>query len=101
MSKFKCHPVEEFQEKKILIELATQICPNCKADTFTWSIDNEENALTKWACHECGYTAWEDETLERDCLICGKKTEMHMKDNVMEYWWCSSCNKITSEDQIK
>jgi hypothetical protein len=30
--------------------MATQICPNCKANSFTWSIDEEESAFTKCGC---------------------------------------------------
>ena len=75
--------------------MATQICPNCKADAITWSIDEEESALTQWACHECGYFAWEDEVLERVCSNCGKETEMHLKDNIKKFWWCCSFNKVT------
>ncbi len=26
--------------------MATQICPNCKQDSFTWSIDEDESTLT-------------------------------------------------------
>ena len=74
--------------------MATQICPNCKANAFTWSID-EEDALTKWGCHECGYIAWEDETLERVCSNCSRKTEMHLNDSGRAYWWCCSCNEVT------
>ena len=75
--------------------MATQICPNCKADTFTWSIDEEESTLTKWGCYECGYIAWEDETLERVCSNCRSKSEMHLKDDTKELWWCCRCNKVT------
>lgn len=74
--------------------MATQICPNCKADTFTWSID-DESSLTMWDCHECGYIAWEDETLEHVCANCGNKSEMSLNDDNNEYWWCCSCNKLT------
>lgn len=74
--------------------MATQICPNCKADAFTWSID-EESGLTMWGCHECGYIAWEDETLERVCSNCGGKSEMNLKDGTKEFWWCCSCNRVT------
>ena len=74
--------------------MATKICPNCKGDAFTWSID-EERAATKWACHQCNYIAWEDEALERTCSNCGKMTEMNLKDGCIEFWWCCSCNKVT------
>ena len=79
--------------------MATQICPNCKLDSFTWSIDKEESPLTKWGCYECGYIAFEDESLERECSNCYKKTESKLKDNLKMYWWCSNCNRITKVDE--
>lgn len=73
--------------------MATQICPNCKNDAFTWSIE-EKAALTYWGCYQCGYGAYEDESQERQCSDCGKKTESRLQDEKREYWWCSSCNRI-------
>lgn len=73
--------------------MATQICPTCKQDSFTWSIDEEESPLTFWGC-DCGYNAYEDESRERVCEVCTIKTESHMRDDQKEFWWCSSCNKI-------
>ena len=75
--------------------MATEICPNCKEDAFTWSIDEEESALTKWGCYKCSYIAWEDEALERVCSNCGNKTEMYLKDDTKKFWYCCSCNKMT------
>ena len=74
--------------------MATQICPKCKEDAFTWSIDDEITDLTIWNCYNCLYQAFEDETSERICKQCGKKTESKLKDDQKEYWWCSSCNSI-------
>ena len=76
--------------------MATQICPHCKEDSFTWSIDEEESPLTKWGCYSCGYIAFEDESLERLCSACHKKTESKLEDNLKKYWWCSNCNRITN-----
>lgn len=75
--------------------MATQICPNCKNDSFTWSVDFDESQLTKWGCSECYYRAWEDESTERMCSNCNKKTESLLKDETKTYWWCSHCNKVT------
>ncbi|MDA3613808.1 hypothetical protein [Polluticaenibacter yanchengensis] len=75
--------------------MATHICPNCKEDSFTWSIDEEESSLTKWGCYNCYYIAWEDETLERVCSNCGKKAEFNLKDDTKEYWWCWNCCRVT------
>ncbi len=65
--------------------MATQICPNCKKDSFTWSIDEDESLLTFWGC-DCGYNALEDESKERICRNCNNKTESRMKDSQKEYW---------------
>jgi hypothetical protein len=75
--------------------MATQICPKCKEDSFTWSIDEEESPLTYWHCYNCLYGAYEDEKLECICENCGIKTKSRLKDESTEYWWCSSCNTIT------
>ncbi len=74
--------------------MATQICPNCKEDSFTWSYDEETIPHTTWGC-SCGYIAYEDESLERECTTCKKKTESQLEDDDKIYWWCSSCNKVT------
>jgi DNA-directed RNA polymerase subunit RPC12/RpoP len=72
--------------------MSTQICPNCKIDNFTWKVDEEESPLTIWDCGNCRYRAFENESDERNCSKCGKKTESKLKDNKKEYWWCSNCN---------
>ena len=73
--------------------MATQICPACKEDAFTWSMDEEKPSLTYWGCHKCSYGAYEDESLERECSECTKKTESKLEDDDKIYWWCSNCNK--------
>lgn len=75
--------------------MSLQTCPNCNKQSFTWSIDEEESPLTYWGCYKCEYGAYEDESQERICSNCGKKTESRMKDEEKEYWWCSSCNATT------
>ena len=72
--------------------MATQICPNCKTDNFTWKIDEGESHLTIWDCGNCNYRAFENECDERNCSKCRKKTESKLMDNKKEYWWCSNCN---------
>ncbi len=54
--------------------MATQICPKCKEDTFTWSID-DETSLTKWGYYSA-IIVFEGETFERVCLTCLTKTEI-------------------------
>ena len=72
--------------------MATQICPKCKTDSFTWNIDIEEIVLTKWNCYNCNYTAFENESDERKCVKCNKNTETKLKDKIEEFWWCNNCN---------
>ena len=72
--------------------MATQNCPNCMIDNFTWKVDEEVSSLTIWDCGSCLYRAFEDESDERICSKCGKKTESKLKDSKKEYWWCSNCN---------
>ena len=76
--------------------MATQICPRCNNDSFTWILDEEVSTSTIWHCYSCGYTAYEDESLERICQNCKKLSESRMKDESMEYWWCSNCRSILS-----
>jgi len=76
--------------------MATQLCPKCKEDAFTWSMDDEITDLTIWGCYSCKYQAFENEKDGRICQNCGMKTETKLKDNEKKYWWCSTCNS-TSE----
>ncbi|MFT3796536.1 hypothetical protein [Flavobacterium sp.] len=75
--------------------MATQICPNCKADSFTWTTDEDENnnLETTWGC-SCGYSAKEDESQQGNCDDCKKFSKMKLEDENKIYWWCCSCNKI-------
>lgn len=73
--------------------MATQICPKCKNDSFTWRMDDEISDFTIWGCSKCSYQAFENESDERNCSKCGNKTELKLKDDEKEYWWCPICNK--------
>jgi len=75
-------------------QMATQICSNCKKKSFTWSINGEKSFLTLWGCVKCNYRAFEDESLERNCSKCEKKSESRLKDETKEYWWCSNFNSV-------
>ena len=79
--------------------MATQPCPKCKKDSFTWSIEDEDEKLTRWGCHFCYYIAYEDEKLEREFSNCSKKNEMRLKDDEGEFWWCCSCNRIIRDGE--
>ena len=72
--------------------MATQICPSCKKDSFTWSIDEVETRLTLWGCYQCGYEAFENESDERTCTKCGKGSQLKLKDTEKDYWWCPLCD---------
>ena len=41
--------------------MAEQICPDCKVEALTWSMDEGETPLTKWVCRNCRYVAYENE----------------------------------------
>ncbi len=71
--------------------MATQICPKCQEDGFSWSIDDEDSLLTRWGCHKCYYQAFENESDQRISSECKKETESKLKDDNKNYWWCSSC----------
>ena len=75
--------------------MATQICPNCKEDAFTWFMDEDISPLMIWSCTSCNYNALEDDSKERLCHSCNHKTESLFKDNEKEFWWCSSCHQIS------
>lgn len=47
-----------------------------------------------WNCHKCNYHAYEDESHEKNCLICKNKTKSKLKDNKKDYWWCFTCKKL-------
>tara|TARA_R110002073_G_scaffold72537_1_gene177043 strand:- start:705 stop:950 length:246 start_codon:yes stop_codon:yes gene_type:complete len=71
--------------------MALHICPNCKKESFSWLIDEEVSELTIWGCNECRYQAFEDESEQRICNKCGKRSELRLKDDEKEYWWCTTC----------
>lgn len=73
--------------------MASQICPRCGEDSFYWKMDEDESSLTIWDCMNCEYRAFENESDERNCSKCGKKTESKLRDDEREFWWCSTCNK--------
>lgn len=74
--------------------MGTQICPKCKENSFTWSIDDELSAFTIWGCYYCSYCATEDEADECICDNCKNRSKTKLKDKEMEYWWCFHCNEI-------
>jgi len=65
--------------------MATQVCPNCKEDSFTWFVDEEVSSLTIWGCSTCGYRAYENESLEKVCANCNQKTECRLEDKEKKY----------------
>ncbi len=74
--------------------MSALICPNCQKNAFTWHIDDDISQLTYWGCFKCHYGAYEDESFERECSKCKKKTESKLEDKIKLYWWCSTCNSV-------
>jgi hypothetical protein len=72
--------------------MATQICPKCKKDSFTWRMDNEVSDVTIWSCFNCSYEALEDESKVTKCNLC-RDTRSQLKDENELYWWCFNCKK--------
>lgn len=74
--------------------MATQICPNCKEDSFTWATDENVNGelITTWSC-SCDYFVYEDESKEKTCEDCGKHAKSELEDENKIYWWCSNYNR--------
>jgi len=70
-------------------------CPNCKDFGFVWQVDEDVSPLTIWDCGECGYRAFEDESLESECPDCNYQFRMFLKDEKLEYWWCTKCGRKT------
>ena len=79
--------------------MATQICPKCKQDSFTWHLDDELTDLTIWGCHSWFYQAFEDESKEGKCNLCGKGFALHLKDEEKSYWWCPTCESTEVMDR--
>jgi uncharacterized paraquat-inducible protein A len=77
-------------------------CPCCQEEEFTWIYDDEVIPTTTWACGNCRYIAYEDESYERVCVTCGIKNEMRLEDETKIYWYCHRCKKNTliSEREI-
>jgi transcription elongation factor Elf1 len=75
--------------------MATQICPKCKKDDFSWYIDDEMSSITIWNCGSCDFQTYEDERDEVLCKKCNEITKTFLKNEEEEFWWCSVCNTIS------
>jgi hypothetical protein len=75
--------------------MATQICPKCKKDDFTWYIDDEMSSITIWNCGTCDFQTYEDDRDEVFCKKCNEITKTFLKNEEEEFWWCSVCNTIS------
>jgi hypothetical protein len=71
--------------------MATQLCPKCNKDSFTWRVDDEISEITIWNCSNCSYEAFEDEYKEDSCNNC-EDAKIQLKDKNKLYWWCFTCN---------
>ncbi|MCJ8154579.1 hypothetical protein MKJ01_12470 [Chryseobacterium sp. SSA4.19] len=78
--------------------MATQTCPKCREDTFTWHQMDEDSDLLSWGCYQCGYSAEENEKDESVCSQCGKKAKSRLRDDKVVYWWCFSCKSEIIEN---
>jgi hypothetical protein len=90
--------------------MATQICPVCKKDVFTWSMQDHEPSEpeTMWGCNICGFYAYENERYNSDgtyryesmtcgCTSCGSTQDIKLHKDGKEYLWCSSCHLLTEQ----
>jgi hypothetical protein len=72
--------------------MSAQVCPNCKANAFVWSLNEDESPLTRWHCAVCKYSAEEDEAQEQTCAHCGSKhSSLLLRDTSGIHRWCCAC----------
>lgn len=89
--------------------MATQICPVCKQDCFTWYMTEDEAGrdVTGWGCG-CGFYAYENERynpdgtyrfelIARGCTSCGTTQDLKLHQDGREYLWCSRCHLLTEQ----
>jgi ribosomal protein L37AE/L43A len=62
--------------------MATQICPKCKSDSFTWIIDDEISNMTIWYCNVCNFSALENENDESNCFNIIRSNVSNLLTNV-------------------
>lgn len=79
--------------------MATQICPKCKQESFSWYIDEEMSTITIWSCYNCDYQTYEDDCDEVKCENCQEITKTFLQNEDEEFWWCSVCNAISELKQ--
>ncbi len=75
--------------------MATQNCPKCKKDSFTWYVDEEMSDIIIWNCDNCDLQIYEDERDEINCKNCNENTKTFLKNEDEEFWWCSVCNSVS------
>ena len=73
--------------------MAQHNCPKCGKYGFTWRIEEETSTHTTWGCYQCGYSAFEDESLVRPCP-CGEASVCRLEEPDRMYWWCCRCDKV-------
>jgi phage/plasmid primase-like uncharacterized protein len=74
--------------------MTAQLCPRCRQIGLTWSIDEEESPLTQWHCSLCEYVAWEDESKEQPCHMCGRQGSILIEDESGTYRYCFACGGV-------
>jgi hypothetical protein len=88
--------------------MATQLCPNCQEDDFTWSMTEDETGqeVTEWRCG-CGFHAieyerylageYQQEPITTNCLNCTTMSGIVLHREGERYLWCYHCNILTKQ----
>lgn len=79
--------------------MASQTCPKCKKDSFSWYIDEEMSTITIWNCSNCDLQIYEDDRDEIKCENCKEITKTFLQNEEEEFWWCCVCNTISEIKQ--
>ncbi len=72
--------------------MPSSMCPSCKQMGFNWFMDDD--ALTHWYCHLCGFAAEEDERKLQPCETCGEPYAMWLLHDGLAYYWCNRCDNF-------
>lgn len=75
--------------------MSVVLCPNCKGKGFYWSLDDDN--CTHWRCALCGFCADEDESKDKACAVCGKKSAVWLTHGGRAYYWCVLCGSYQDQ----
>jgi ribosomal protein S27AE len=80
--------------------MATQTCPKCGGNSFTWAIHDETGKLTHWYCGSCNYSADEDESKEMTCPRCQQEHgSLLLRDAHGFHRWCWKCTRFDTTSE--